>query len=147
MNESNFLPMSEAMQRSDAAPSHRELLWVEQKRRHALGGREDLGAAAFVAAGAGLAGCRLGLFGIGGAAGSCRAGPAMGGSGSRYVMRRSGSFGPRGSACARRAAGRGGCARTGAGAASWVTGLQREIGAVRLLEHTGLLGLERLERT
>ena len=29
MNESNFLPMSEAMQRSDAVPSHRELLQCE----------------------------------------------------------------------------------------------------------------------
>ena len=32
MNESNFLPMSEAMQRSDAVPSHRELLYVSPWR-------------------------------------------------------------------------------------------------------------------
>ena len=28
MNESNFLPMSEAIEQSDAVPSHRELLYA-----------------------------------------------------------------------------------------------------------------------
>ena len=43
--------------------------------------------------------------------------------GQRVGHEGSGSFGPRRSACARRAAGRDGRARTGAGAASWITGV------------------------
>ena len=89
---------------------------------------------------------RSGSFGVH-AGGSCRAGPAMGGSGSRYVRRRSGSFGPRRSACARCAAGRDGRAGTGASAFSYLTcGSAPPPPPPPSSRRLGLERLERLER-